>query len=221
MDALNDLLMFLGSSVCHQIAERTFTFGDEQMPMCARCMGIHVGFLVSAVLLWAGGVWRASSFPSVRAMVVLGALMAVGAADALLSYSGLIPSDNLRRVLSGAAMGTAVPYFVVPLLNMTLFPGRDPRSLLSVPQDWLRLASAYGVTAVAILVAPSAYASFVVVSVVGIVGLFATFTSIVMSILALAVPRLRARWLALASVALATSMLLLMAVSRATFLPEV
>src|SRR4030042_1125987 len=63
MDALDSLLMFLGSSICHQLAERSYSFGDMRMPLCARCIGIHVSFLISMMFMWTGERRFASSLP--------------------------------------------------------------------------------------------------------------------------------------------------------------
>lgn len=223
MEALHDILMFLGSSICHQMAERSVFFEDLQMPLCARCMGIHLGFLLSTVLLWTGSIRYASTLPSKRTLVVLGLFMSAAVVDAGLSYSGLMPSDNLRRTLSGLAMGTGIPFVLVPLLNMTLFPGRNPRSTMSGPRDWLRLAAAYLSGAGAVLAGSLAYAAFVAVSVAGIVGVFVTISSILLAIVSLALEdrHVRPRWLAVASVAAATSLLLAMAVVHVTLLPDV
>ncbi len=223
MDALFDILMFLGSSVCHQIAERSYTFGDYQMPLCARCMGFHVGFLLSAAYIWAGPMRHASGLPTRRGIVFIGLVMSVAFADAVLSYSGISPSDNPRRTLSGLCLGVMLPFVVLPLLNMVSSPGRDPRCPLSRPRDWLGPAAVYVLGAAAILGASYSYASFVVVSVAGVVGLFLFFSSIAMAILSLVLEgrRMRPRWLALLSVALSVSVLLASAVIHLTFLPEV
>jgi uncharacterized membrane protein len=223
MEALHDILMFLGSSVCHQIAERSYTFGDYQTPLCARCLGFHVGFLLSAAYIWAGPLRRASGLPSRRDLVVLGLLMSVAFADAVLSYSGLSPSDNPRRTLSGLCLGVTLPFVVLPLLNMAAFPGRDPRRPISRPRDWFGPAAAYALGAAAILGAPSAYVVFVAVSVAGIVGLFMFFSCVLMAILSLALEKRRIgpRWLALLSVAVAASVLLASALVHNTFLPDV
>lgn len=223
MEAFFDILMLLGSSVCHQIAERSYTFGDYQMPLCARCLGIHVGFLASAALLWSGALRQASGLPRVRDLVLLCAVMSVAVADALLSYSGISPSDNLRRSLSGLCLGVALPFILFPLMNTVLFPGRDPRGLISRPLDWLRPAAAYAVGAAAILAAPSSLALFAAVSAAGIVGLFLTFSCGIMTILSLALERrhIAPRWLALVSLAVAASALLASALFHNTFLPDV
>lgn len=223
MEALFDLLMFLGSSVCHQIAERSYTFGDYQMPLCARCLGIHVGFLASAALLWIGPIRYASGLPSKRDLVLLCAVMSVAAADAVLSYSGASPSDNLRRTLSGLCLGVTLPFILFPLINTVLFPGRNARGPISRPLDWLRPAAAYVIGASAIIAAPSALALFAAVSVAGIVGLFLTFSCGVMTIMTLALERrhIEPRRLALMSLAVAASALMASALVHNTFLPDV
>ena len=32
-------------SFCHQLPERSFFFNGKQFPVCARCTGIHIGYL--------------------------------------------------------------------------------------------------------------------------------------------------------------------------------
>lgn len=223
MEAFFDLLMLLGSSVCHQIAERSYTFGDYQMPLCARCMGIHVGFLVSTVLIWMGALRHASGLPKKRDLVVLCAIMSVAVADAVISYSGVSTSDNLRRTLSGLCLGVTLPFILLPLINAVLFPGCNPRGLMSRPLDWVRPVAAYAVGAVAILAAPSALALFAAVSAAGIVGLFLMFSCGIMTVLSLALERrhIAPRRLALMSVAIAASVLMASALFHNTFLPDV
>jgi len=40
-----------GDVLCHQELERSFVLNENQMPFCARCMGIWIGFAVGPVLL--------------------------------------------------------------------------------------------------------------------------------------------------------------------------
>jgi len=39
----------VGSLVCHQLPERSYSIWGAQMPVCARCAGIYVGAAVAAV----------------------------------------------------------------------------------------------------------------------------------------------------------------------------
>lgn len=40
-----------GDVLCHQELERSFVLNENQMPFCARCMGIWIGFAVGLLLL--------------------------------------------------------------------------------------------------------------------------------------------------------------------------
>jgi len=222
MDALDSLLMVLGSSVCHQIAERSYSFGDTQMPLCARCIGVQLGFLLSIAFLWTGGRRYASSLPTRNALIMLGAIMSLVFVDTALSYSGVLPSDNLRRTLSGLALGVPLPFVLVPLLNMAVFPGRNPRSPIAGRKDWLWLVLLYVFGAVAILSAPSTYAVFLAVSFAGVVGMFVLFSTFFLVLLSLSFegwafgPGARAT----ASVVLAFSVLMILAVVHGTYFPD-
>jgi len=178
MGAFESLLMFLGAAVCHQIAERSYSFGDFQMPLCARCIGIHLGFLASVAFLVLRQSGLAMKLPGIRQMVLLAAIMLVFFVDTGLSYSGLSTSDNLRRTLSGLAAGIPLPFILVPLLNVVLRTKTLSAQVLSKPVEWLWLAGIYGVVAAAILLAERSEPLFYLVSVLGVGGVFVFFSTV-------------------------------------------
>ena len=172
MDAFWSLLMFLGSTLCHQLPERSYFFDTTQMPLCARCIGIHFGFLLSTAFLWTGSRRFTSGIPSPKHMAILGVVMAFFLLDSALSYGGISTSDNLRRTLSGLSLGVTFPFLLIPLLNSTVFPGRNVTRLFSRTTDWAWFAGLYGIAAVAILVSSESKALFYAVSLVGVIGIF-------------------------------------------------
>lgn len=172
MDTFWSLLMFLGSTLCHQLPERSYFFDSIQMPLCARCIGIHFGFLSSTAFLWTGSRRFTSGIPSPKHMAVLGAVMAFFLLDTAVSYGGISTSDNLRRTLSGLSLGVTFPFLLIPLLNSTVFPGRNVTRLFSRTTDWAWFAGLYGIAAVAILVSSDSKALFYAVSLVGVIGIF-------------------------------------------------
>lgn len=179
MDPFWAILTFLGSAFCHQIPERSYALGDLQMPLCARCIGIQFGFLLSSVFLWTGSRRFASGMPEKRALIVLSALFLAGTIEALISYSGLSESDNFRRTVSGLLIGTTTPFVVVPLLNKILFAGRNERTMFKKPLDWTWLGAIFLIGGGAILLATYNIALFYAVSVLGVVGIFVfSFTMI-------------------------------------------
>ena len=162
--------MLLGSAICHQLPERSYILGDLQMPLCARCIGIHLGFLLSSLFLWTGSRRFASGILEKSAYIVLAVLFFIGCIDAILSYSGLSESDNLRRTVSGLLMGTTMPFLIVPLVNRILFPGRNGRVMFKSRVDWAWLSTIYLVGAAIILSATTSFLLFSAVSILSVIG---------------------------------------------------
>jgi uncharacterized membrane protein len=173
---IEDLLMFLGSALCHQLPERSYFLDGVQMPLCARCIGIHFGFVLSAIYLSTGPRRFSSVLPRVWQLAVLGAIMSIFLIDSILSYSGLSTSDNLRRTLSGLALGVPLPFLLVPLLNYILFPKVSAQPVLDKPTGFLWMAVLYASGAAAILLSTRYEPLFWGVSLAGIVGMFVFFT---------------------------------------------
>ena len=173
-----DILMFLGSTVCHQLPERSYFFDGVQMPLCARCIGIHFGFVLSTLFLFTGSRRFAGGLPSVRQAAVLASIMAFFVLDAGLSYSGLSESTNLRRTLSGLSLGIPFPFVLFPFVNTLLYPGKNPSYPLSRKQDWAMFAVLFVVAAGAILISESVGVIFYAVSSFGVAGVFLFFTSV-------------------------------------------
>jgi len=187
MGAFEDILMFLGSTVCHQLEERSYFFDGVQMPLCARCIGIHFGFILAMAYLLLGPKRLASKLPSARQLVVLASIMAFYLIDAGLSYSGISPSDNLRRTLSGLALGVPLPFVLVPMLNLLSGRLSSSKGVLDAPTDWLQLPALFVAGLVAIVMAEDVGALFYPVSLAGVLGVFVFFSAVlsVMVLLAL------------------------------------
>jgi uncharacterized membrane protein len=184
MDPLWSLLMLIGSAFCHQLPERSYMIGDLQMPLCARCIGIHVGFLLSSILVWTGARRFSSAMPGKKTLAVLGAMAITGFLAALLSYAGIGGSDNLSRTISGLLIGTSIPFVAVPLLNHILFPGRNGHVMFANYKDWALLLSAFAIGAVLILLSESSIAIFYLTSVLGIIGMIVLSFTILLLLLA-------------------------------------
>ena len=164
------------------------------MPLCARCIGIQFGFLLSSIFLWTGARRFASGMPEKKALLVLTALFLAGALEAGLSYSGLSESDNLMRTVSGLLIGTPIPFVVVPLLNKIMFSGRNDRTMFKSPIDWAWLGMIFMIGGAAILLATHNIALFYAVSVLGIIGVFVfSFTMVTLFVTVLTDGRQMAR----------------------------
>lgn len=84
---------------CHQLAERSFSFRGIQFPLCARCTGILLGFLLLGPIITV--LTPGNPFLSL-------ALIGVMVLDGSLQFFGVFPSNNPRRLLSGLGAGYAL-----------------------------------------------------------------------------------------------------------------
>lgn len=189
MGPFEDILMFLGSTVCHQLEERSYFFDGVQMPLCARCIGIHFGFVLTLAYLLLGPKRLASRLPGTRQLVVLASIMAFFLIDAGLSYSGISPSDNLRRTLSGLALGVPLPFLLVPMLNLLSGRPDSSKGVFDTPTDWLPLPAIFGAALAAILMAEGVGAIFYPVSLIGVLGVFVFFTAVLSVIVLIAMEK--------------------------------
>ena len=80
---------------CHQMPERSFFWRGYQLPVCARCLGVAIGYLIGGVLF----IWF--RLP-VAVCLFLCWLMFF---DWLIQRVDILESTNIRRLLSGIGCG--------------------------------------------------------------------------------------------------------------------
>lgn len=104
-----DFLERMGSAVCHQMAERSFIWGDGKMPLCARCTGIYIGvFFALCFFLWKKRLEGNKPFSTKQIVLTLCCILPV-AADGFCSYIGLWESNQFLRILTGCLIGAVIP----------------------------------------------------------------------------------------------------------------
>ena len=81
---------------CHQIPERSFFFCGYQFPMCSRCTGIILGYVISLILFALKII-----FP-IWLCIVLCMFMIVDGGIQLMFF---IMSNNFRRFITGILFG--------------------------------------------------------------------------------------------------------------------
>lgn len=99
---MNKIWMFfmkLCSLSCHQLAERSFFFGKYQCPLCARCSGLLIGYMIG-IFLWICEI----QFPLYLNIICI-FLMFI---DWFIQFKKIKYSTNTRRFITGTLCGIGV-----------------------------------------------------------------------------------------------------------------
>jgi len=108
-----------GENGIHAIHERTAEVEKNgeigyKLPVCARDIGIYFGMLLGGFLLpFLLGVKR-TEIPNKWLFVIALIPMALDGGTQLI---GLRESTNFLRIITGAIVGVAMPFYIIPILN--------------------------------------------------------------------------------------------------------
>ncbi|RZD38131.1 MAG: hypothetical protein CXT75_02375 [Methanobacteriota archaeon] len=97
MNPLSKLIYYIGDLNCHQLSQRSYEYNENQMPFCARDVGIFAGLTFGFV--WALGRRIELTLP----MIIL-ALIPIGL-DGTIQLFTDYESTNIRRVATGLIAG--------------------------------------------------------------------------------------------------------------------
>jgi uncharacterized membrane protein len=127
----------VGYAVCHRIDLRSFSIGDRQLPLCARCTGQYLGALSGLVFQAIIGRRRAGSPPK-RVIAILALFAALYGMDGVNSYFHLPPllaafpnmpllyePNNVLRLITGTGMGLVISAAIYPAFISTLYRQYD------------------------------------------------------------------------------------------------
>ncbi|MCL5073683.1 MAG: DUF2085 domain-containing protein [Actinobacteria bacterium] len=105
----------IGFSVCHQIPQRTLLFGKIYMPICSRCSGIYIGFLVSIIFLFLVFRKRESDLPPAYVIICAAVFILSMIIDGILSYFGVYSTNNTIRLITGYLFGAGTAIIIYPI----------------------------------------------------------------------------------------------------------
>ncbi|MCL4378815.1 MAG: DUF2085 domain-containing protein [Actinobacteria bacterium] len=112
---ISQFINSLGFSVCHQIPERTLFFGKILMPVCSRCSGIYIGFLISIIFLFLTFRKKESDLPPVYIMILSIMFILSAIVDGALSYLGVYETNNILRLITGYLFGSGIAIIIYPI----------------------------------------------------------------------------------------------------------
>jgi uncharacterized membrane protein len=122
-------------AICHRIADRSFFFYGEQMPLCSRCTGMYLGALAGLIDLFFQP--RKAGYPSKKILFVLLGFFFLFAIDGINSalhffpgVHGLYTPQNWLRLLTGSGMGIVIAVMLVTVFNMAVWKDSIPESTM-------------------------------------------------------------------------------------------
>lgn len=86
--------------ICHKLPERSFFYKGKKFPICARCTGILIGYILASI-----GIF----FVNIPLLFCLALLIPIGI-DGIGQYLGKWTSTNRRRLITGILAGIATIY---------------------------------------------------------------------------------------------------------------
>lgn len=89
--------------MCHKLPERSFFYKGKQFPICARCTGILIGYVIAII-----GIF----FINIPFLLCLTLLLPIGI-DGIGQYLGKWTSTNIRRLITGILAGIATIYIIL------------------------------------------------------------------------------------------------------------
>lgn len=87
---------------CHRLPERSFFYKGKQFPICARCTGILVGYVIGIIfVIFNKNLNNLSMLLLLRPLII----------DGTGQFYGKWISNNKRRLVTGILAGIATIYF--------------------------------------------------------------------------------------------------------------
>ena len=133
---------------CHQLPERSYFIDGHQLAICSRCTGIYGGFALTLLLYPLVRSLRNPVAPRPTWLVFAAIPLAI---DFSVNFFGFWQNTHTSRLLTGAVLGGAVVFYVMPgIIDLSSRFGRtrtvkepratftlaSPESIASAPSDY-------------------------------------------------------------------------------------
>lgn len=93
---------------CHRLPERSFFYKGHQFPICARCTGILLGYIIGILyLIFLNNLGLIIEFSLIIPLLI----------DGIGQYLGYFQSTNTRRLITGILAGiTTICFFKLAII---------------------------------------------------------------------------------------------------------
>lgn len=100
---------------CHQMPHRSFYYKEKQFPLCARCTGILIGYMVGIV--WAA---VAGYFSIILSLLLILPLLIDGGIQYVIKKE----STNTRRLVTGILAGVGTVFILCGIVVLGMSHGK-------------------------------------------------------------------------------------------------
>ena len=183
-----ELFDLAGSLICHQLPDRSLTAGGVFLPVCARDTGIYAGIFTSFAYLAATRRLNAQRPPGLGTATAMAAMMAPMMFDGILSYTGLIETNNTIRLFTGLFFGLPIPILLVPAAHFDA----DGQNIRQVLKQWTDLIVVYGAGILACILLLHGLVPYIAAGFIYIAGFLCLITRIIYTLARRS--GLRSRW---------------------------
>jgi uncharacterized membrane protein len=94
--------------ICHKIPARSFFYKGKQFPICSRCTGILIGYIIGIILLVLTIFWP---FFLLKPLIVLILLIPL-VLDGMIQYFTKYESNNIKRLITGILAGISIIFVI-------------------------------------------------------------------------------------------------------------
>ena len=104
--------------VCHQLPGRSYFIDGHKIAVCSRCTGLYGGFALTLLAYPLIRSLRNVSFPDRKWLLLAAIPLAV---DFSLTFFGFWENTHTSRLLTGALLGSATVFYVMPgIIDLSL-----------------------------------------------------------------------------------------------------
>jgi len=127
-------IRIIGSSVCHQLPERSLGGETLIMPVCSRCEGIYVGFFISAIILFLLFKKKENELPPIYILITMIIFVFSTIVEGTLGLFSIANTNSISRFVTGYLAGLGVMVIIFPIFNYQYY--KDSMTIRIFLKPW-------------------------------------------------------------------------------------
>lgn len=172
---MTDIFIKMGSTVCHQLSQRSIQINGEYLPVCARCSGIYLSFVIGFAFLFLKKRQKGNQPFMVSQTLLIVACLLPFIIDGSGSYLHFWKTNNFIRIITGCFAGYSIPMFFL-LINNFQITGENKIPIIKNKKEQFLLLCISIVTG--LFIYTGLFHFYFIISTIICVGIFLLYTHI-------------------------------------------